>query len=294
MSTTTDEAIKSVLARLRTYVGTGETPPGSNDNFIVRWYNSNVEAIGKGPWCEMTNTWAMWTSGFKELKKGRAYTPWACEDAQKGVNGSSWHWGTHGMRAGDEVYYDWAGHKGDTKYVDHTGTVEKIMGDGTFYVFEGNKNNRLVRIRRDGTFVVGYIRFDWSRVAPVVVTPQPPKPPTPKYPTKALTKKIQNLLKVTSDGQWGPHTDERARRLRNAARAKLGWPKKTKVGFDVEDVQTVTGATVDGDWGPNSQAHLTAWVNKFQKLAGVTADGVWGPKTDNAFLTIRKMNNNNY
>jgi hypothetical protein len=289
----TADSIKAVLTRLRNYVGTGETPPGSNDNFIVRWYNANVAAIGRGPWCEMTNTWAMWTSGFKTLKKGRAYTPWACEDAQKGVNGSSWHWGTKGMRAGDEVYYDWAGNKGDVKYVDHTGTVEKVMGDGTFYVFEGNKDDKLVRIRRDGRFVVGYIRFDWSRVPGTGVV-EHPKPPVVQSPTKALTKKIQTALKVTSDGQWGPHTDERARRLRNAAMTKAGWPKKSHIGFDIRDVQEVTGAGVDGVWGPNSQAHLTAWVNKFQKLAGVTADGVWGPKTDNAFLVIRKKNNNNY
>lgn len=167
------QLITKVLDKLRGSLGIGESPDGSNHNFITVWYNANVDKIGDGPWCEETNTWAMWSGGVKSLKVGRAYTVYACEDAVKGANGSSWHWGTAGMRAGDQVYYDWAGGKGNVKTVDHTGTVEKIVGDGTFYVLEGNTSNMLKRMHRDGKYVVGYVRFDWAKLATSEPTPPP-------------------------------------------------------------------------------------------------------------------------
>ena len=195
--TTKTKAVKSVLKVLQNDLGLGENPPGSNYNKIVAWYNKNVDRIGNGPWCEMTNTWAMWTTGAKKLKKGRAYTVWACEDAQKGVNGSSWHWGTKGMKAGDQVYFDWAQSKGNVAYVDHTGTVEKINGDGTFYVLEGNTGDRLLRKHRDSKYVVGYVRFDWGRLSGK--TSPSPSPSTPSSPPKAPSK-------LVVDGKLGTKT----------------------------------------------------------------------------------------
>jgi hypothetical protein len=165
-----------VLNRLRSAIGTGETPPNSNNNFIVEWYNDNVERIGRGPWCQMTVTWAFFTALVVQLIKGRAYTVWAAQDFVANYLGGTWHWGTAGMRAGDIVYFDWSGRKGNIGLVDHVGTVERIVGDGTFYTLEGNNNaNQLDRMHRDGKYVVGYGRPDWSRV------PQP-KPAVPPYP----------------------------------------------------------------------------------------------------------------
>lgn len=189
--------IKKVLDLLRKNIGLGETPAGSNKNKIVTWYNKNVDSIGPGPWCEMTNTWAMHTTGAKSLKKGRAYTVYACQDAQKGVNGSSWHWGTKGMKAGDQVYFDWDRHKGDVGYVDHTGTVEKINGDGTFYALEGNTGDKLLRKHRDGTYVVGYVRFKWSEIS----TKTPAAPSKPSTPAKPSVPE-----KLVEDGELGPKT----------------------------------------------------------------------------------------
>lgn len=189
--------INAVLNKLRSELGLGESPAGSNKNKIVTWYNRYVDKIGAGAWCEMTNTWAMWTAGAKSLKKGRAYTVWACQDAQKRVNGSSWHWGTKGMKAGDQVYYDWAGNKGEEAYVDHTGTVERILGDGTFYVLEGNISDKLQRMRRDKTYVVGYVRFDWARLD---------GNPTPSTPPSSPSTPPSTTAKLVVDGALGPKT----------------------------------------------------------------------------------------
>jgi hypothetical protein len=290
------QLVENVLNRLRSALGTSEHPPGSNYNFIVQWYNDNVDKIGRGAWCEMTNTWAMWTGGVKSLKNGRAYTVWAAQDAQKGINGSSWHWGTKGMQAGDQVYYNWDGRKA-VELVDHTGTAEKIVGNGTFYVLEGNTGDMLKRKLRDSKYVVGYVRFNWESLVTIVPGPSPiPKPPLSGKPTpnRAKTLRVQDALEVTKDGEWGSKTDARATRLRAAARAHAGYPKNTPWTFNIRDVQDVIDTRIDGVWGPNSQAALVKWIKYMQAILGVEIDGKWGPATDNAFLKLRAQNLNNF
>lgn len=218
------QLIHKLLKTLRSKLGTGEDPPGSNHNFITVWYNKNVEKIGDGAWCEMTNTWSMWVSGFKKLKPGRAYTVYAAEDAQKGVDGSSWHWGIKGMRAGDHVYYDWDGNKNNVQTIDHTGTVEKIVGDGTFFALEGNSSDKLQRTHRDGKYVVGYVRLDWPSMASAKLTLHPKVPLKQVLAKKTATKNeskgiekvkaIQQAVGVPTDGVWGSATDKAVLALR--------------------------------------------------------------------------------
>ena len=245
----------------------------------------------------MTVTWSLHTSGCKDLKVGRAYTVWAAEDAQKGAKGSSWHWGTKGMKRGDVYYIDWSGKKKSIQAIDHTGTCEKVIGDGSFYGIEGNVSDRMQRCRRDAKYIVGYVRFDWSRAASGPDPKPPPKPPAKPNPAKAntgLVRKIQKTLEVAEDGKWAKSTDQRGQTMRNCARAKAGYPKNTKTNFNIKDAQKVVDTKVDGEWGPKSQAALVKWVKEHQKALGVTSDGQWGPKTDNAYLAARKNNHNNF
>lgn len=294
MSTTV--SITKVLDQLRSKLGLGETPKGSNNNLIVKWYNANVAKIGQGPWCEMTATWAMWNAGAKALKTGRAYTPWAVDDAQDGKLGSSWHNGTAGMRAGDQVYYDWDGGKSPEK-VDHTGIVERIVGDGTFYVLEGNTvNNKLERMHRDKKFVAGYTRYDWANLEPAAPKPQPEpeNPVVAERPDRNLTKRIQGLLKIRLDGQWGSDTDMRADQMRTASRVHAGVNglKDDDGRFNIPLVQRTIGTPADGEWGPLSQKRLVSWLKSFQIALGVKADGQWGPTTESAYQAARRQNLN--
>jgi hypothetical protein len=262
MFNSVNDAITSVLNQLRGALGTGENPPGSNHNFITDWYNENVDAIGNGPWCEMTDTWAMWTGGCAALKKGRAYTVYAAEDAESGTDGSSWNWGTAGMRAGDQVYYDWGGAKGDVQVIDHTGTVEKINGDGTFYVLEGNISDQLQRVLRDSTYVVGYVRFDWNRV--VNQAPSTPSPSTPSPGPAPLVV----------DGQLGPQTIRRWQLI-------MLTPVDGVISTPSELVRAVqsylnskmnAGLVVDGI-GIYQDGHVYKTVLALQQYLGTTQDG---------------------
>lgn len=276
------QAIEAVLNKLRANLGLGESPAGSNSNFIVDWYNANVDRIGNGPWCEMTNTWAMWTTGAKALKRGRAYTVWAAQDGQNKVNGSSWHYGTSGMRAGDQVYFDWGGVKGNVGLIDHTGTVEKVNGDGTFYVLEGNIDDKLRRMHRDGKYIVGYVRFDWSRIA---TSSQPDKP-------------ITTIAKEVLAGKWG-NDPERSKSLKAAGydpaavQAEVNRLVSTPNG-PTKSIAQVALEVIDGRWGDgaNRITNLTAAgynpssvqaeVNRvlsaksISKLAQEVIDGKWG------------------
>lgn len=297
----TDAKIEQVLNRLRGALGTGEKPAGSNHNFITEWYNENVKKIGDGPWCEMTNTWSCWTGGAKKIKSGQAYTVWAVQDAQKGKLKASWHWGTKGMKKGDHPYFDWkrptAKDKKNAGSVDHTGTAERINGDGTFYSLEGNtSNNKLERKLRDGKYVVGYVRLNWAALPDPRPSEDDEDKPAPSKPTTnpSLVARVQRQLRVPVDRQWGPKTDAVGQLMRTAARAKVGYPKNVKKSFDVRAVQRITGANPDGDFGPKSQAALTGWVQGMQAILGVVADGQWGPRTENAYLTARRNNFNKF
>jgi CHAP domain len=257
---TVNEAVERVLNRVRGALGTKEVPDGSNNNFIVQWYNDTVDKVGLGPWCQMTMTWAFYTTDFNSLFPATAWTVQAARNAVAKIDNMSWHDGTAGVLPGDLVYYDWSGNREFNK-IDHVGIVEKVNPDGTLYVLEGNASNAVRRMHRDAKYVVGYIRLDWNRVV-VKVTPAPqPKPgpaPTPTSVTQtaiAQIKVIQGLVGVAQDGVWGPVTDK----------AFLSWR--------------------------NGKKYTRGQIQLLQKTLGngLKQDGIWGDLTDTAVLVFRKQ-----
>ena len=132
--------------------------------------------------------------------------------------------------------------------------------------------------------------------------PKPPESPpvaTPVVDRKPnsrpwIVKKHQRLLEIEQTGRWGPVTDARAILMRNAARAKAGWPVNVERDFDIETVQDVINTEIDGIWGPMSQAALENWIKAFQHHVGVSQDGIWGPNTDSKWILARKRHFMNY
>lgn len=291
---TKTQAVTKVLNRLRGALGTGETPNGSNHNFITEWYNKEVDKIGDGPWCEMTVTWSMWTGGAKELKRGRAYTPYATKDAQQKVNKSSWHWGTKGMKAGDAVYYDWnKGAKKNAAAVDHVGIVERINGDGTFHVLEGNTltskpdGGELARMHRDGRYVMGYVRFDWDQLVDDDPSPAPnPSPTQPAKPKELLVdgnlgektiRRWQEVMKTTVDGV----IDEPKSELVLAVQRKL------KMTVNHRQVLSGFGIKQDGVYRPT--------VANLQKYLKSPTDGVIDREKSQVIKALqRRLNENRF
>jgi hypothetical protein len=122
----------------------------------------------------------------------------------------------------------------------------------------------------------------------------PPRPAGQSTGTTQQVRALQRELAVAVDGKWGPKTDERARRMRGASRAKRGWPNNRTAGFNVRDVQTVIGTHIDGIWGPLSQAALAEWIKRFQRAIGVRSDGWWGPITEGRFQNLRRRHLNRW
>lgn len=152
----------SVIAAVKSQVGLGEYPNGSNRNFISQWYGLI------GPWCAMTISWGAAHGGFspdggntlvvpgmrQTTAKGWAYVPYlhsSFADAGRLVAGP----------APGDVFM--------LRDLSHTGYVDTVdWGSKTFSTVEGNYQNRLAMVRR--TFSSCYFgRFPYS-------TPTPPPP----------------------------------------------------------------------------------------------------------------------
>ncbi len=124
---------------------------------------------------------------------------------------------------------------------------------------------------------------------------QAPKKATVAAATvSGLIPKIQAAVEVEPDGMWGPKTDNNVMWMRQASRAKRGWPVNLDRTFDVEMVQAVIDTKVDGVWGPLSQAALVTWLKGFQDILDVVSDGYWGLKTDSRLLSLRRRYFNRY
>lgn len=210
-----------MINAMRAMLGTTEHPPGSNHNAITVWYNANVDKIGDGAWCDMTVTKAGHDSGNARVVGEFAFTVYHAEWFQKqGV----WHAGTKGLKPGAVIFYDWSGHKA-IGGIDHVGVVEKVYSDGTFDVIEGNKGDECVRVRRDGTYVVGFGMPKYDQ--PKLVAPSG-KPVIKTNSSGSRTVLLQRCLNkvqkagLVDDGEFGPLTKAAVKTFQKAHKDSAG------------------------------------------------------------------------
>lgn len=121
------------LAEARKWLGTSESPPGSNRVFFSQWYGLT------GPWCAMFVTFVGTKVGFKQFDKHKArwaYCPYLLADARAGRNGVAI---TYTPKPGNIVLYDWD----DDGIADHVGWFEKwTENEGEFWTIEGNTSRQ--------------------------------------------------------------------------------------------------------------------------------------------------------
>lgn len=236
-----------MVAQMRKWLGTGERPAGSNYNEIVRRYNREVDAIGSGPWCDMTVTIAGIDSGNSEVVGKFAYTVWHAQWFQKR---GQWHYGTKGIRKGDVVFFDWTGTR-QIGRIDHVGVVEKVSGS-IIYTIEGNIGDQCQRKGRDGTYIVGYGR--------------------PAY--KGGSGGTSSASKTTEDMVKALPTLARGAKASNehvqTARGLLLARSHPEIG------------KIEGPF----DAKMERAVEEFQKWAKIEKDGVIGPVTWSHLLRV--------
>lgn len=237
-----------MLAQARKSIGTGESPPGSNRNYISSWYGL------VGPWCDMSVTYWAYHSGNQSSvcpKGKRAYTVWHAQDFQAL---GRWYEGTSAnvsrAKPGDIVFFDWNG-SNSVGAIDHVGVVERNLGGGLVQTIEGNTSDVCARRVRDSSTIAGYGRPAYSGA--------PSAPPVKSYwdvIKGSATVRVPWGSPVLSEGASG----QRVRWLQSALNF-LG----SKLG-------------VDGEFGPNTKAAVAA----FQRRHRLGADGEYGPLTARA------------
>jgi peptidoglycan hydrolase-like protein with peptidoglycan-binding domain len=239
----------AVLDRMRSFLGTGEQPAGSNCNAISRWYG-----LGCVPWCAETVSKAFAEAGAPTIRYALCQTGWN--------NFTSGRWGHvigrhDAVPAGAIVFYDWNG----GGWMDHTGMVEVGSPAGASIVtIEGNSGDVCRRARRSRDHVAG---FGWPAVYSGHPGP-PPKPPVPRPGQIAVdgvfgpetVRKLQGVLGVAVDGLFGPVS-------KRALQRHLHVQDDGQIGpVTVRALQARVGATVDGQWGRGTtmalQRHLNA------------------------------------
>jgi len=119
---------EKMLREATKWLGTKESPPGSNKVKFSEWYGIT------GPWCAMFVTWCGVQVGSKAFARSSqyAYVPFMVNDAYAGRNGLSI---VYKPSKGDLVAFDW----NHDKISDHIGFFDRWITQGIeFESVEGN------------------------------------------------------------------------------------------------------------------------------------------------------------
>lgn len=148
--------VESMIAEMEKILGLGESPAGSNRNYVTSWYGL------VGPWCDMTITYAAYHSGNQKAVCFNGKYAYTVAHAQAFKDRGQWHTDIAGIRRGDIVFFDWSG-SNSVSAIDHVGIVTGTSSDGrTVYTIEGNIGNVCARKVRYADTIVGYGRPAYS------------------------------------------------------------------------------------------------------------------------------------
>lgn len=136
------------LARAEFAKGVRETPNGSNNSpDIARYRTATVGAMSGAPWCAYFVSYIAKQAGVPigPRGEGMGYVPsiisWA-KSTNKFVAPSGQ------ARPGDLVLFS-----------QHIGIVERVNSDGSLVTIEGNHSNRVDRVNRSRSEIVGFARL---------------------------------------------------------------------------------------------------------------------------------------
>lgn len=235
---------EAVLDFFRRHNGLGESPAGSNCNWITQWYG-----MGCAPWCAMTVSRALAEAGFghaedvqvpgvgRTTRHGHAYVPYVRRDYE--AAGRYIRDRNAGL-PGDLPIFDWDG----DGVGDHIGVVETRLADGTYLTWEGNTSSNLLhQRRRPASLIAGFCRPPYDGVGGPPV-PGPGPGGHPPFPGRLL--------------RYPPVTVGDDVRMWQQQMANRGWR-----------------ISVDGGYGSASREVC----RKFQREKGLGVDGVVGPVT---------------
>jgi hypothetical protein len=233
----------SVMRKAISFLGTKESPSGSNNVLFNTHYYGHAVSGADYPWCcafvwdifRMANASALFYGGNKTA---------ACADYESWALGAGLSVGKNNGRYGDVVTFDFGGRG----YAHHIGFIKSKNSDGTYQTIEGNTS---VTSQDNGGAVMERTRSQGDMR--YIFRPKYSASPTPE-PTPTGDKYMFNINRVLTIGMTG--TDVLL--LEEILKAR---------GF-------YTG-NLDRSFGPQ----LRAAVIKYQQSRGLDPDGQAGPKT---------------
>lgn len=199
--------VDKLLEVAASQIGETEDPPGSNNiKYNTDYYGRQVSGDSY-PWCMAFVWWCFKQAGLSRLFYSGRRTA-SCNTLMRWAKSNEqFVEGTY--QKGDVIFYDWD----STPDADHTGIVESDNGT-TVTVIEGNTSDRVARVRRSKSIVLGAWRPQFSDT-PAYDSLKPSfVPELAKGSTGASVKALQILLegygftvgRYGLDGDFGDDT----------------------------------------------------------------------------------------
>lgn len=200
----------------QTYIDVASVPRGSHHNQFTQWYHK-----GDIAWCAIYVSWVLAHAGFsaddgitlsvpgveQTTPKGWSYVPYLLNMFRDAGRVTST------PEPGDVIAFFWY----DNHEPDHTGFVESVNPDGSYYSIEGNHNDAVNRVLRQRWITAQFCKVPYAGSAvPVPLPPLPAGvPPFPGYcsfgSVDDATRQVQQRLsdrgwRLTVDGNFGGET----------------------------------------------------------------------------------------
>lgn len=161
-----DSGAKLALAYGQKWVGTRESPAGSNRGKQIDVWQREVDMIAQ-PWCGAFVHACLKVGGVKGLSSRMRYCPYIIEDGTKGLNGLLKRVPLSEAKPGDLLVYQF-----DTGAVDHVGLFVAHGKAGQVLTIEGNTSAGESGSQSNGGMVANRTR-NTSLIAAVI---------RPRYP----------------------------------------------------------------------------------------------------------------
>jgi hypothetical protein len=238
-------SLEAIIEVAKAEVGTIEGPK-DNETKYGKWSGVNFQ-----PWCQSFVSWTAFTSGLDPKKYPKTASTVAAADWFKKNN----RWAdarNDDPTPGDWIYFDFP--DDGVNRISHVGLCIKNNGDGTIQVIEGNTSGTSKGDQRNGGMCVektrAYVKnkkgilnavVGWGRPvyageenvpllskagasAPVNNTPAPVATAEKKQfkPFKVgskgeSVKKLQELLGINADGDFGPGTEKEVKKFQKTS-----------------------------------------------------------------------------
>ena len=219
--------------------------PKDNETKYGKWTGANFQ-----PWCQSFVSWCAFTSGLDPKKYPKSASTIAASDWFKKNN----RWAdarNDDPTPGDWIFFDFP--EDGVNRISHVGICIKNNGDGTIQVIEGNTSGTAKGDQRNGGMCVektrGYVKENkkklinavvgWGRpvysgeenvallskrnevkVAPAKVVAKKATPvefkPFKVGSKGADVKKLQTILGIKADGEFGPATEKEVKKFQKA------------------------------------------------------------------------------